>query len=72
LPRQATIVQGAALRGLQGLRTTTKRCRRHYGTSVSRPFREGIDDEANAFFDIFDNQKRVSGFMTWMIAKVGI
>lgn len=48
----------------------TKRCRRHYGFPYSIPFRDGIDDEADAYFDEFDNKKRVRGIMNWMIAKV--
>lgn len=67
---QAVIVQGAALRGLDGLRSTTKRCRRHYGFAWSLDFRYGIDDEEEAYINEFDNQKKAPGIMNWMIAKV--
>ncbi|KAK2850556.1 hypothetical protein FQN49_005545 [Arthroderma sp. PD_2] len=66
---QAAIVKGAALRGLQGLQPTTKRCRRHYGFSWSIAFREGIDDEKHAFIDDFSGIKR-AWVMDWVIAKV--
>ncbi|KAL3478805.1 hypothetical protein BJX99DRAFT_223928 [Aspergillus californicus] len=66
---QAAIVQGAALRGLQGLQSTTKRCRRHYGFSWDISFRHGIDDESNSYIHEFYGRKMVSGVMEWMIAK---
>lgn len=68
--RQAAIVQGAALRGLQGLRSTARRCRRHYGISWGITFREGIDSERNSYIDAFSGKKMVSGIMEWIIAKV--
>lgn len=70
--RQAAIVQGAALRGLEGIRSTTRLCRRHYGFSWSVLFRNGYDDESDAWIDEYDGQKRVQGIMKWMIAKVRI
>ncbi|GFF52593.1 heat shock 70 kDa protein 12A [Aspergillus udagawae] len=66
---QAAIVQGAALRGLEGLQSTTKRCRRHYGFSWGNRFRAGIDSELNAYYDSYSGKKMVSGIMKWMIAK---
>ncbi|GIJ81658.1 hypothetical protein Asppvi_000157 [Aspergillus pseudoviridinutans] len=66
---QAAIVQGAALRGLEGLQSTTKRCRRHYGFSWGNRFRAGIDSERNAYYDSYSGKKMVSGIMKWMIAK---
>ncbi|KAF3482027.1 uncharacterized protein GIQ15_04786 [Arthroderma uncinatum] len=66
---QAAIVQGAALRGLEGLRSTTKKCRRHYGFQWSIPFRKGIDAESNSYIDDFTGVKMVSGIMNWMISK---
>ncbi|KAF7169279.1 hypothetical protein CNMCM5623_002075 [Aspergillus felis] len=68
---QAAIVQGAALRGLEGLQSTTKRCRRHYGFSWGNPFRAGIDSELNAYYHYYSGEKMVSGIMKWMIAKGG-
>ncbi|KAF5861274.1 hypothetical protein ETB97_000466 [Aspergillus alliaceus] len=66
---QAAIVQGAALRGLEGLRSTTKRCRRHYGFTYSIPFRDGIDDEGDSYVHPYSGTKMVSGIMKWMVAK---
>ncbi|KAH8689553.1 hypothetical protein BGW36DRAFT_391084 [Talaromyces proteolyticus] len=66
---QAAIVQGAALRGLEGLRSSTKRCRRHYGFSWSTDFREGVDIESESYIDSFTGLKMSSNMMKWMIAK---
>ncbi|PLB48506.1 actin-like ATPase domain-containing protein [Aspergillus steynii IBT 23096] len=66
---QAAIVQGAALRGLDGIQPTSKRCRRHYGFSCSIRFRDGIDNEAHAFIDIYDGVKRTGGIISWVMAK---
>ncbi|KAL4919680.1 hypothetical protein BDW62DRAFT_199691 [Aspergillus aurantiobrunneus] len=66
---QVAIVQGAALRGLEGLQSTTRRCRRHYGFSLNKPFRYGVDDEANSYIHPFDGKKMTSGRMEWLIAK---
>ncbi|KAL4806050.1 actin-like ATPase domain-containing protein [Aspergillus unguis] len=66
---QAAIVQGAALRGLEGLQSTTRRSRRHYGFQCSTPFRPGIDIEANSYICPFDREKYVRGTMKWLIFK---
>ncbi|KAL4933394.1 Hsp70 family protein [Aspergillus undulatus] len=66
---QAAIVQGAALRGLEGLRSTTRRCRRHYGYSTVVPFRTGIDDDRRSYWDDYTDQKMARGIMKWAIAK---
>jgi len=64
------VVRGAALRGLEGIAPRMKQSRRHYGFSWSLPFRDGIDDEHNAFIDEFTNKKLCRGRMEWVIAKV--
>ncbi|KAB8210440.1 hypothetical protein BDV34DRAFT_220577 [Aspergillus parasiticus] len=66
-----TCVQGAALRGLEGLQSTTKRCRRYYGFDWAISFREGIDDEVNSYIHPYTGEKMVRGIMKWMIVKVG-
>lgn len=68
--RQAAIVQGAALRGLQGVRSTVKRCRRHYGLPLDTVYRPGIDDEKQVYIRHFSNTKYVRGTMTWAVRKV--
>lgn len=70
--RQAAIVQGAAVRGLEGVRAKTRRCRRHYGISLGDPFREGVDNEISAYFDEWSGRKYSSGHMKWLAHKVGI
>ncbi|RAO68865.1 uncharacterized protein BHQ10_004877 [Talaromyces amestolkiae] len=66
---QGAIVQGAALRGLHGIRATARRCRRHYGFDWDLKFREGIDDEKHSYWDRYRGQKTVAGIMKWMIKK---
>ncbi|PYI16838.1 actin-like ATPase domain-containing protein [Aspergillus violaceofuscus CBS 115571] len=67
---QAAIVQGAALRGLQGLQPTTRRCRRHYGFKLGMPFVKGVDDESDAYIDEWTGLKYTARSMKWMISKV--
>jgi hypothetical protein len=69
--RQAAIVRGAAIRGLEGTAPRKKRCRRYYGVTHGSIFREGIDPEERAYIDRWDGVKRCSGKMTWLIQKVG-
>ncbi|PYI02703.1 actin-like ATPase domain-containing protein [Aspergillus sclerotiicarbonarius CBS 121057] len=66
---QAAIVQGAVLRGLEGLRSTTRRCRRHYGFMWDYHFRPGIDKELHCYRHPFTGVKMVRNVMKWMIAK---
>lgn len=49
-----------------------KKCRRHLGTKVAKPFREGIDDEDDSYLDPFDGSKRIGGFMDWMVNRVSL
>ncbi|KAL3430242.1 hypothetical protein BDV09DRAFT_202347 [Aspergillus tetrazonus] len=65
---QAAIVQGAALRGLEGIRSTTKRCRRHYGFAVDTEFIPGMN-KLDTYWDVYNNKKMVRGFMKWTIQK---
>jgi hypothetical protein len=66
---QAAVVRGAALRGLEGLAPRIKHARKHYGMSVSCPFRENIDPEDCSFLWNMDNVKYCSGRMKWLISK---
>ncbi|KAI1990676.1 hypothetical protein LOZ53_003137 [Ophidiomyces ophidiicola] len=66
---QAAIVKGAVLRGLEGVRPTTRRCRRHYGFCYVARFRKGVDDEAKATFCEFYGTKFGPPRMNWMIEK---
>ncbi|KAH8702220.1 Hsp70 family protein [Talaromyces proteolyticus] len=66
---QSAIVHGAALRGLHGIQSTARRCRRHYGFSWGIYFREGIDDEKNSYWDEYYDAKMVRGITKWMINK---
>lgn len=69
--RQAAIVKGAALRGLMGVFPRKRRCRRHYGVAMRKPFRQGIDPESQARYNVWDKGKVCEGRIHWMIRKVG-
>ncbi|OBT74407.1 hypothetical protein VF21_06831 [Pseudogymnoascus sp. 05NY08] len=67
---QAAVVQGAALRGLEGIAPRVKRARYHYGFSISDDFREGIDPKDCAYFSSFDDKRKLcSDRMCWLISK---
>ncbi|KAL2864835.1 Hsp70 family protein [Aspergillus lucknowensis] len=66
---QAAIVQGATLRGLEGLQAGSRPWCRHYGFQWALPFRKGIDNERDPYVDEFDNKKYCSGHMKWMVTK---
>ena len=62
---------GAALRGLEGIAPRIKHVRRHYGISLRMDFREGIDPEDNAYYDLLDNKRKMCrSRMEWLISKV--
>ncbi|KAK2875390.1 hypothetical protein FQN49_001639 [Arthroderma sp. PD_2] len=66
---QAAIVKGAVFGGLDGLHPRTRLCRRHYGFSLHRSFRDGIDPDDTAYIGLFDEKKKSRGRMNWMIKK---
>jgi hypothetical protein len=67
---QAAIVQGAALRGLEGIAPRVKYARRHYGYALSVAFREGVDPKERSYEDNFNEKKYCTGRMEWLISKV--
>lgn len=69
--RQASVVKGAALRGLKGLVPEKRIARLHYGLSVMFPFREQIDPQESIFYYEWDGLKYCNTRMEWMITKVG-
>ena len=69
--RQAAVLRGAALRGLEGLAPHMKYARRHYGIIIGKLFRQGQDDEKHAFIDPFSEEKYCEGRIDWMVRKVG-
>ncbi|KAH8705851.1 hypothetical protein BGW36DRAFT_354243 [Talaromyces proteolyticus] len=67
---QAAVVKGAALRGLQGIKSSKKRARAHYGIEMMREFREGIDPESLAAYDPWNiNEKVCLNRAIWKIRK---
>ncbi|KAH6663115.1 hsp70-like protein [Halenospora varia] len=69
---QSAIVRGAAIRGLMGLRPSKRLARRHYGYSISFPFREGIDDQEYSWIDDWSGDKWCRNRMEWFINKVAV
>ena len=65
----SAVCRGAAVRGLEGSMVLSKKARRAYGISVHQAFREGIDDE-NEAFDCPVKGKRAPGYMEWHLRKV--
>ncbi|KAL1641388.1 hypothetical protein SLS58_006089 [Diplodia intermedia] len=66
---QATVVRGAALRGLEGLTPLHRRARRHYGFSVNLNFRKGIDPESKAYFCHFSGKMLCRDRIKWTLHK---
>jgi hypothetical protein len=46
-----------------------RKCRRHYGVSVSQPFSSYKHSERDAYTDPFDGEKKARGQMTWFLKK---
>jgi hypothetical protein len=67
---QEAIVKGAALRGLELMTPTVRLARRHYGYGISKAFREGIDDENDAWYCDWDGKKWCSARVQWFLSKV--
>jgi len=67
---QEAIVKGAALRGLELLAPSVRLARRHYGYSISNTFREGIDDENDAYYCDWDGRKMCGARIQWFLSKV--
>lgn len=65
-------MRGAAIRGLMGLRPSKRLARRHYGYSISFPFREGIDDQEYSWIDDWSGDKWCRNRMEWFINKVAV
>ena len=68
--RQAAVVRGAALRGLQELAPRVKQARYHYGYDVCKEFREGVDPENLSYIEPFTGKKWCGSRMTWEVSKV--
>lgn len=62
----SAVVRGAAVRGLSGSLVLSKRAKRAYGIAVHQTFREGIDDEGDAF-TCDQKGKRADGYLYWVI-----
>lgn len=64
----SAVVRGAAVRGLDGNAVLSKRSKRAYGLGVHQAFRDGVDDEADAF-ECPVNGKRARGYIDWAVKK---
>jgi hypothetical protein len=70
--RQAAIVMGAALRGLIGIKPTSRTCRKHYGFQLDLPFDPSLDEEGDMYKEKFSGTKRARGTMVWPLRMVGL
>jgi hypothetical protein len=46
-----------------------RKCRKHYGISVSQPFSAFQHSENDAYIDPFDGERKAGGQMTWLLKK---
>lgn len=69
---QAAVVRGAAIRGLEDIQPVTRLARRHYGYSICKTFRPGIDPESQSFIDRFNGKKMCRGRLSWKVSKVSM
>ncbi|KAK3368365.1 hypothetical protein B0H63DRAFT_514992 [Podospora didyma] len=69
---QTAVVTGAALRGLFGLKPTSRICRRHYGYSLLMPFRHGIDDVSTMYTSPWDDKLYSIGRLKWVAKKASL
>ncbi|KAJ3492701.1 hypothetical protein NLG97_g5203 [Lecanicillium saksenae] len=70
----SAIVCGAVLRGLEGSIVREKKCRRHYGIGISRRYDPVTypnydTTKRSVWFDPFQRQEQLTGFMNWAIEK---
>jgi len=66
----SAVVRGAALRGLERGHPNliqVRICRKCYGISISEPFSTFKHLERDAYYDIFDGQKKARGQMKWLL-----
>ena len=61
-------MKGAVIRDLEKATVIKRRCRRHYGTPMGRPF-SAKDKESDAYMCPFQG-KMAAGYMSWSIKKV--
>ncbi|KAF1995081.1 hsp70-like protein [Amniculicola lignicola CBS 123094] len=71
----SAIVRGAVLRGLEGSIVDIKKCRRHYGHTLSKEYEPSIhynfdENKRHLWKNTFDkNKQMLSGFMYWEMEK---
>ncbi|KAF9765176.1 hypothetical protein IL306_002586 [Fusarium sp. DS 682] len=70
----SAVVCGAVLRGLEGSMMSTKKCRRHYGHTMSRTYDPAVhfnfdENKRRLWNDPWTKEQNLSGFMNWEIAK---
>ncbi|CAH0022627.1 unnamed protein product, partial [Clonostachys rhizophaga] len=70
----SAIVRGSVLRGLEGSIVKEKKCRRHYGYTLSHRYNPSLHAGYNKLkrfthYDRFSKADYLSGFMNWSIGK---
>jgi len=66
----SAVVRGAALRGLERGHPNLiqmRLCRQCYGISISEPFSSFKHLERDAYYDLFDGQRKARGQMNWLL-----
>jgi len=70
LHRQAAILRGAVMRGLNQIAPRTRKSRAYYGFGCCLPFREGIDAEEDKTLSPINGIYYCEGRISWEIKKV--
>lgn len=68
--RQAAIVRGAALGGLQDIQPSSRRARMHYGIDVTESFDPVIHQNRDRYTDDWDGSDRADHQVLWELPKV--
>jgi hypothetical protein len=65
-------MRGGVLRGLEKEGRNPiimRKCKRHYGVSVSEPFSSFKHREQDSYIDPFDGEKKAQGQMDWLLKR---
>lgn len=73
----SAVVRGAVLRGLEGCIVRERKCRRHYGCTVSLPYIPQLHgryrtETRRVWRDPFKKADYLNGFMDWQISKASL
>jgi hypothetical protein len=66
---QSAIAVGAAIRGLFGLKPSSRKCRYHYGIECNMEFRPKLDNEADSYICEWSGKKWCHNRVSWVAKK---